>query len=76
MNGFKSDFDDFTELEEENAKVRNILLAIIDSMVHHQVSSCKTTNDIWDHLTIAHEGTSQVQDNQIGILINDFELFT
>ena len=32
VNGFKSDFDDFTELEKEvNARARNILLAMIDS---------------------------------------------
>ena len=77
VNGFKSDFDNLIELEKEvYARARNIFLATIDSTAHHQVSSCKTAKEIWDHLTIAHEGTSQVRDTQVGILVNDFELFT
>ena len=77
FNGFKSDFDNLTEFEKEvNSRARNILLATIDSNAHHQVSSCKTAKEIWDHLTVAHEGTSQVRDTQVGILVNDFELFT
>ena len=77
MNGFKSDFDDFIELEKEvNSKARNILLATIDSTTHHQVSSCRTTKEIWDHFTIAHEGNSQVRDTQVDILVKKTELFT
>ena len=77
VNDFKSDFDDFTELEKEvNARARNIILATIDGTAHHQVSSCRATKEIWDHLTVAHEGTSKVRDTQVGILVNDFELFT
>ena len=76
VNGFKFDFDNLTELEKDvNARARNILLAMIDSTAHHQVSSCKTAKEIWDHLTVAHEGTSQVRDTQVGILVNNFELF-
>ena len=77
VNGFKSDFDNLPKLEKEvNARARNILLATIESTAHHQVSSCKTAKEIWEHLTVAHEGTSQVRDTQVGILVNDFELFT
>ena len=77
VNGFKSDFNDFTELEKEvNARARNILLVTIDSMAHHQVSSCKIAKEIWDYLIVAHERTSLVHDTQVGILVNDFELFT
>ena len=68
MNGFKSDFDDFTELENEvNVGARNVLLATIDSTAHHQASSCRTTKEIWDHLIVAHEGASQVRNTQVGI---------
>ena len=77
VNGFKFDFDGFNELEKElNARAKNIFLATINSMAHHQVSSCRTPKDIWDHLSAAHEGTSQVRETQVGILVNDFELFT
>ena len=78
VSGFKSNFNNLTKLEKEvNSRARNmILLAMIDSTTHHQVSSCKTAKEIWDHLTVAHEGTSQVRDTQVDILVNDFELFT
>ena len=72
VNGFKFDFDDFTKLVKEvNAKARNILLTTIESTVHYQVSSCRTVKEIWHHLTVTHEGTSQVHDTQVGILVND-----
>ena len=42
VNGFKSNFDDFTKLDKEvNVRARNILLATINSIAHSQVSSCK-----------------------------------
>ena len=77
VNGSKFNFDDFTELEKEvNARARNILLTTIDITAHHRVSSCRKTKEIWDHLTVAYEATSQICDTQVGILVNDFELFT
>ena len=30
---------------------------------------------MWDKLKTTHEGTQQQKDNQVGILVNDFELF-
>ena len=70
VNGFKSNFDDFTKLEKEvNDRARNILLATIDSTAHHQVSNCMTAKEILDHLSVVYEGTSQVRDTQVGILV-------
>nr|GEV24852.1 UBN2 domain-containing protein [Tanacetum cinerariifolium] len=37
---------------------------------------CKTTNDIWQSLLITHQGNSQVKDNKIDILVQQYEQFT
>ncbi|GJU58284.1 hypothetical protein Tco_1236050 [Tanacetum coccineum] len=37
---------------------------------------CKTTKEIWDTLLITHQGNSQVKDNKIDLLIQQYEQFT
>ena len=41
----------------------------------HQVSSCLTAKEMWDKQKTTHEGTQHQKDNQMGILVNDFEFF-
>ena len=42
---------------------------------YNKISSCKSAKEIWDKLEIAHEGTSQVKDDNINMLVHDYELF-
>ncbi|GJY43616.1 hypothetical protein Tco_0431829 [Tanacetum coccineum] len=37
---------------------------------------CKTAKEIWDALLITHQGTSQVKDNKIHLLVQQYEQFT
>ncbi|GKB32589.1 zf-CCHC domain-containing protein [Tanacetum coccineum] len=37
---------------------------------------CKTNKDIWQSLLITHQGNSQVKDNKIDILVQQYEQFT
>ncbi|GKC12429.1 retrovirus-related pol polyprotein from transposon TNT 1-94 [Tanacetum coccineum] len=37
---------------------------------------CKTTKEIWDTLLITHQGNSQVKDNKIDLLVQQYEQFT
>ncbi|GJU41670.1 zf-CCHC domain-containing protein [Tanacetum coccineum] len=37
---------------------------------------CKTAKDIWQLLLITHQGNSQVQDNKIDLLVQQYEQFT
>ncbi|GKB15989.1 zf-CCHC domain-containing protein [Tanacetum coccineum] len=37
---------------------------------------CKTAKEIWDNLLITHKGNSQVKDNKIDLLVQQYEQFT
>ncbi|GJU08729.1 hypothetical protein Tco_1125159 [Tanacetum coccineum] len=37
---------------------------------------CKTARDIWQSLLITHQGNSQVKDNKIDLLVQQYEQFT
>ncbi|GJZ88621.1 hypothetical protein Tco_0660403 [Tanacetum coccineum] len=37
---------------------------------------CKTAKEIWDTLLITHQGNSQVKDNKIYLLVQQYEKFT
>ena len=38
-------------------------------------NSCESAKDIWDALQVAHEGTNQVKQSRIELLMRKFELF-
>ena len=39
------------------------------------MSECESTKDIWDALQIAHEGTNQVKQSRLELLMRKYELF-
>ncbi|KAI0493791.1 hypothetical protein KFK09_023916 [Dendrobium nobile] len=39
------------------------------------VSTCKTGKEIWDKLCITYEGTNEVKQSRLNILLHDYELF-
>ncbi|KAI0503951.1 hypothetical protein KFK09_014898 [Dendrobium nobile] len=61
----KSSFDFFTWGESKP-------VAIHDYM---GVSTCKTCKEIWDKLCITYEGTNEVKQSRLNILLHDYELF-
>ena len=76
VNGIDKEYEKFTKEEMEfNGNMKNIIFALISDNLFHQVSSYITTKEMWDKLKTTHEGTQQQKDNQVGILVNDFELF-
>ena len=76
VNGVDKEYEKFTKEELEfKGSVMNIIFASISDNLFHQVSSCSKAKEMWDKLKTTHEGTQQQKDNQVGILVNDFELF-
>ncbi|GJV23368.1 retrovirus-related pol polyprotein from transposon TNT 1-94 [Tanacetum coccineum] len=41
-----------------------------------RIFMCKTAKDIWQSLLITHQGNSQVKDNKIDLLVQQYEQFT
>ena len=76
VKGVDKEYEKFTKEEMEfNGSAKNIIFASISDNLFHQVSSCSKAKEMWDKLKTTHEGTQQQKDNQVGILVNDFELF-
>ena len=40
-----------------------------------RIFECELANDIWDALQAAHEGTNQVKQSRIELLMRKYELF-
>ncbi|GKA65875.1 retrovirus-related pol polyprotein from transposon TNT 1-94 [Tanacetum coccineum] len=43
---------------------------------YERIFMCKTAKEIWDNLLITHQGNSQVKDNKIDLLVQQYEQFT
>ncbi|RDX95794.1 hypothetical protein CR513_21637, partial [Mucuna pruriens] len=42
---------------------------------YEKVHSCKSSKKMWDTLALAYEGTSQVRDFKISMLVHKYEFF-
>jgi len=66
--------DDFKKMEK-NAKAKKLLYFVLSLDEHTCISECESAKDIWDALQVAHEGTNQVKQSRIELLMRKFELF-
>ncbi|GAV70631.1 DUF4219 domain-containing protein/UBN2 domain-containing protein, partial [Cephalotus follicularis] len=59
-----------------NAKAKHIIICAINSSDFNRVSSCISDKEMWDRLEVTYEGTIQVKDSKISMLVHDYEMFT
>ena len=52
------------------------LHCVIDRNEFNRIWQCKSAKEIWRLLEITHEGTNQVKESRINILVHDYELFS
>ncbi len=62
-------------LAQLNAKGINILYCSLDVSEFNRISRCISAKEIWDKLEVTHEGTNQVKESKINILVHKYELF-
>ena len=60
---------------QSNAKAMNVLCCALDPNEYNRISTCESEKEIWDKLEGTHEGTSQVKESKINILVHNYELF-
>ena len=60
---------------EKNAKAKKLLYFSLKHDEYTCISECESTKEIWDALRVAHEGTNQVKQPRIELLIRKYELF-
>ena len=66
--------DDFRMIQL-NAKAKHTLYRALHPSEFNRISSCDTAKQIWDKLEVTHEGTNQVKESRINMLVHDYEIF-
>ena len=61
---------------DENAKAHYVLLQAVNDDDIARVIHCKFAYEIWTHLVVTHEGTSQVNRAKINLLRSQYKNFT
>jgi len=65
-----------TKKFDANAKAHYVLLQALNDDDIARVIHCKSAYEIWSHLVVIHEGTSQVKRAKIDLLRSQYENFT
>ena len=60
---------------EQNAKAKNIFYCAVNPDDFRKISRCQTAKQMWDKLEVTYEGTSQVKEAKIDMLVHEYELF-
>jgi len=58
-----------------NARTMNYLYCALSCDEFNRVSMCSSAKEIWDILEVTYEGTSQVKETKISMLVHNYELF-
>ncbi|GAV89255.1 UBN2 domain-containing protein, partial [Cephalotus follicularis] len=58
-----------------NSKAKHVLFCAVGPNEFNRISSCDTAKQMWDLLEITYEGTNQVKESKISILVHEYELF-
>jgi len=60
---------------EINAKVMNLLYYALDPSEFNKISTCTSIKEIWDTLEVTHEGTDQVKNTKVNLLVHTNKIF-
>ena len=63
------------KLAQLNAKAMNVLYCSLDANEFNRISVCISAKKIWDRLEVTHEGTNQVKESKINMLVHRYKLF-
>nr|GFC32361.1 DUF4219 domain-containing protein/UBN2 domain-containing protein [Tanacetum cinerariifolium] len=60
----------------KNYEAKMVLYNALPKKEYERIFTCKTAKDVWQSLLITHQGNSQVKDNKIELLVQQYEQFT
>ncbi|GAV84871.1 UBN2 domain-containing protein, partial [Cephalotus follicularis] len=58
-----------------NSKAKHVLFYAVGPNEFNRISSCDSAKEMWDLLEITYEGTNQVKESKISMLVHEYELF-
>ncbi|GKA34893.1 zf-CCHC domain-containing protein [Tanacetum coccineum] len=67
--------DDLKKKLAKNNKAKMVIYNALPRKEYERIFMCKTAKEIWDTLLITHQGNSQVKDNKIDLLVQQYEQF-
>ena len=53
----------------------NVLYCALRVNEFNRISTCSSVKEIWDRLEVTNEGTTQVKESKINMLVHKYELF-
>ncbi|GJX13278.1 hypothetical protein Tco_0205036 [Tanacetum coccineum] len=73
---FDKQSDDLKKKLAKNNKAKMVIYNALPRKEYERIFMCKTAKEIWDTLLITYQGNSQVKDNKIDLLVQQYEQFT
>ncbi|GJU80443.1 hypothetical protein Tco_1282808 [Tanacetum coccineum] len=73
---FEEQSDDVKRKLAKNNEAKMVLYNVLPKKEYERIFMCKTAKDIWQSLLITHKGNSQVKDDKIDLLVQQYEQFT
>ncbi|GJZ47504.1 hypothetical protein Tco_0601336 [Tanacetum coccineum] len=73
---FEKQFDDLKNKLTKYNEAKMVLYNALPKKEYERIFMCKTAKDIWQSLLITHQRNSQVKDNKIDLLVQQYEQFT
>ncbi|GAV58799.1 UBN2 domain-containing protein [Cephalotus follicularis] len=58
-----------------NSKAKHVLFCDVGPNEFNRISSCDSAKQMWDLLEVTYEGTNQVKESKISMLVHEYELF-
>ncbi|GAV62809.1 UBN2 domain-containing protein, partial [Cephalotus follicularis] len=68
--------DDDRKKVQLNAKAKHVIICALNSNEFNRVSSRATVKEMLDRLEVTYEGTNQVKDAKINMLVREYEMFS
>nr|GEU71466.1 coiled-coil domain-containing protein 186-like [Tanacetum cinerariifolium] len=73
---FDKQNDDLKKKHAKNNEAKMVIYNALPRKEYERIFMFKTSKEIWDTLLITNQGNSQVKDNKIDLLVQQYEQFT
>ena len=72
----EKDWDEYDKkIAQLNIKAINVFYCSLDVHKFNRISICIWVKEIWKRLEVTHEGTSQIKEAKINLLVHKYEIF-
>ncbi|GJQ96067.1 hypothetical protein Tco_0007206 [Tanacetum coccineum] len=72
---FEKQSDDLKKRLAKNNEAKMVIYNVFPRKEYERIFKCNTAKEIWKTLLITHQGNSQVKDNKIDLLVQQYEQF-